>query len=76
VKILISNGADVNAKAYYTALHFASKNGHLEIVKILISNGADVNAKDVSYLFNFDNEFRLKIKQQRMMQKKKDIMKS
>ena len=42
-KILIENGADVNAKnkSGYTPLHFAKKS---ELAKLLIENGADVNA--------------------------------
>ena len=27
-----------------TALHFAAKNGHVDVAKVLIQNGADVNA--------------------------------
>jgi ankyrin repeat protein len=44
-KILIKNGADVNAKDFRdnTALSYATGNINLEIVKILIENGADVN---------------------------------
>ena len=48
VKILINNGADVNARDYYqcTALHHASENGHHDMVQVLIENQADVNARD------------------------------
>lgn len=50
VKLLLSKGADVNAKdkAVYggTALMAAANRGHTEIVKLLLSKGADVNAKD------------------------------
>jgi len=45
-KLLVENGADVNAKMLYlgtTPLHLAAKNGEAEVVKILISSGADVN---------------------------------
>ena len=43
VKILIQNGAIVNAtnKCEYTPLNIAAENGHLEVVKILLINGAD-----------------------------------
>jgi len=49
-KILISVGADVNAKDIVgaTPFHWATENGHLEVVKTLISAGADVNTKDES----------------------------
>ena len=45
VKHLIESGCDVNYedKDGYTALIFASFNGHLEIVKLLIAKGADIN---------------------------------
>jgi len=48
VKLLISNGADVNAKAEkeMTPLHYAAKAGKMEMVQLLIKAGADVNAKD------------------------------
>lgn len=29
----------------YTALHYASRNGHLEICKYLIENGANIDAR-------------------------------
>ena len=46
-KKAIAAGADVNAKdeGGWTALMFASQNGHAEIVCTLIKAGADVNAK-------------------------------
>ena len=59
VKLLISQGADIDAKGafhlYYspmhlilgcTPLHLAANKGHLEIVKFLISHGAKYNAKN------------------------------
>ncbi|GAB4289945.1 MAG: hypothetical protein Kow0068_15440 [Marinilabiliales bacterium] len=41
----IKNGVDVNAKnrARWTALAYASKYGHFDIVKYLVEHGADVN---------------------------------
>ncbi len=50
MKILIDNGADVNAKSYegYTALMRAAKNGQTAAVKILIQNHADINAYNSS----------------------------
>ncbi len=46
-ELLITNGADVNAKSdgEYTPLHFAVDHGRKEIAVLLIKNGADVNAK-------------------------------
>ena len=46
VELLISKGADVNAKnAVNKPLHMAAERGHKEIVELLIAEGADVNAK-------------------------------
>ena len=43
-KVLIQNGADVNAEdKKTTALHWAAEKGHVDVVKVLIQNGADVN---------------------------------
>ena len=48
-ELLITKGADVNAKAYGgTPLHLAAIRGHKEIAELLIDNGADVNAQDVA----------------------------
>ena len=46
VKVLLQNGADVNAvdERKWTALHFAAQSGHVDVAKVLIQNGADVNA--------------------------------
>ena len=48
VELLISEGADVNAKDEnsWTPLHFAARHGHKEVVELLIAKGADVNAKN------------------------------
>lgn len=50
-KILAENPENsglVNAKDEFglTPLHYAARNGYLNIVKLLIENGADINAKD------------------------------
>jgi len=53
VKLYLSRGADVNAKAYsnsirwegWTPFHVACRNGNKAIVELLISNGANINAK-------------------------------
>jgi len=48
VEYLTDNGADVNAKDNngFAPLHWASFNGHLEVVKHLVAKGADLNAKN------------------------------
>ena len=48
VKMLLKEGADVNARDKYgrTALYVAAWRGHVEIVKMLLKEGADVNAAD------------------------------
>ena len=50
-KVLIENGADVNAQGghYGNALHTASYRGYVAIEKLLIENGADVNAQGGHY---------------------------
>ncbi|KIJ96419.1 hypothetical protein K443DRAFT_107302 [Laccaria amethystina LaAM-08-1] len=50
-KLLINNGADVNAQGgeYGNALQAASFCGHEIIAKLLIENGADVNAQGGEY---------------------------
>ena len=60
-EILISKGADINAKANEsksfsirfggkTPLHLALKIDSKEIGELLISKGADINANDIIYL--------------------------
>ncbi len=48
VKLLISKGADINAKdeKKNTPLHYAVKSGAMKLVQLLVEAGADVNAKD------------------------------
>nr|6C9K_A Chain A, DARP14 - Subunit A with DARPin [synthetic construct]6C9K_B Chain B, DARP14 - Subunit A with DARPin [synthetic construct]6C9K_C Chain C, DARP14 - Subunit A with DARPin [synthetic construct]6C9K_D Chain D, DARP14 - Subunit A with DARPin [synthetic construct]6C9K_I Chain I, DARP14 - Subunit A with DARPin [synthetic construct]6C9K_J Chain J, DARP14 - Subunit A with DARPin [synthetic construct]6C9K_K Chain K, DARP14 - Subunit A with DARPin [synthetic construct]6C9K_L Chain L, DARP14 - len=48
VRILMANGADVNAHDDQgsTPLHLAAWIGHPEIVEVLLKHGADVNARD------------------------------
>jgi ankyrin repeat protein len=47
VELLITNGADVNAKDSLdgTPLHLAAREGHMETAELLIAEGAYVNAK-------------------------------
>ncbi|XP_076620004.1 uncharacterized protein LOC143341171 [Colletes latitarsis] len=47
VKTLLKKGVSANIEdsAGYTALHYASRNGHYEICKILLENNASVNAQ-------------------------------
>lgn len=52
VKLLVENGADVEAKdSEYgrTALSWAAENGHTAISKLLVDNNADLETKDVRY---------------------------
>jgi cytohesin len=48
VEMLITKGADVNAKAEggWTPLHYATGGNDKEIVELLIAKGADLNAKN------------------------------
>ena len=48
IKLLLDNGANVNAKAEddITPLHIAQLNDDKKIAKLLIENGADINARD------------------------------
>jgi ankyrin repeat protein len=54
VKLLIDNGADVNAKGGLQsyALHIASKQGHERIVQLLIERGANVSAFGGRHQYN------------------------
>ncbi|USP74081.1 Arp, Ankyrin repeat protein [Curvularia clavata] len=51
VKLLVDNGADVNAQSgpYGNALPAASEGGHEQVVKMLLDAGADVNAQGGFY---------------------------
>jgi len=51
VKLLISEGADVNVKNTegLTPLHCAAREGHKEIVELLLAHDADVNIGDADY---------------------------
>ncbi|HCO95235.1 MAG TPA: hypothetical protein DIU00_15005 [Phycisphaerales bacterium] len=51
VKSFISKCADVNAKdaSGRTALHYAARNGHKEIVEVLLEHGVDVNVGEKYY---------------------------
>jgi hypothetical protein len=53
VKRLLSiRNINVNVKddvSGSTPLHWAARNGHIEIARLLLQNGADVNAKDTSW---------------------------
>jgi hypothetical protein len=46
-RLLLQNGADVNAKGYdgYTPLHLAALKGHVDILHLLVENGADLEAQ-------------------------------
>ena len=48
VKLLLSKGADPNARALFniTPLMLAARFGHIEVVRTLIAGGAEVNAQD------------------------------
>ena len=48
LKVLLAEGADVNAKDSngLTALHIAAKFGRMKVVEFLLANGADAAAKD------------------------------
>jgi ankyrin repeat protein len=48
LKLLIDNGADLNAKTKIssTLLHLAADCGHKDVIELLLDLGADVNAKD------------------------------
>ncbi len=51
VKLLISEGADVNVKNNdgQTQLHYAASKGHKEIVELLLAHGAEVNIGGADY---------------------------
>ncbi len=47
VKTLLGKGVSVNARdnSGYTALHYASRAGHIDIVRLLLTNNADPNVR-------------------------------
>ena len=47
-RLLLQNGADVNAKdnSVSTPLHLAAMNGHIDILHLLVENGADLEAQN------------------------------
>ena len=49
VKRLIQAGGDINIQDEYgnTALHFASREGHVEVITTLLAAGADKTIKDM-----------------------------
>src|SRR5207248_569371 len=51
VKLLLENGADVDAKDYYgwTALHIAAESGDEALVRLLLDKGADPNTKRTGF---------------------------
>lgn len=42
--VLQHTPVDITDKSGYTALHYAARNGHLDVCKFLLSNGANINA--------------------------------
>ena len=66
-ELLISEGADVNAKGMHghrgTPLHSAASHGHKEIAELLLAEGADVNAKSgngsTPLLFAIDRRYNI-----------------
>lgn len=49
VKELILRGADIQAEDYdnWTALLYAAKGGHFEVVQYLLDHGADIEHRDM-----------------------------
>jgi hypothetical protein len=46
VRLLLQNGADVNAKSNYgSTLHWAASHGNVDILHLLVENGADLEAQ-------------------------------
>jgi hypothetical protein len=47
-RLLLQNGAEVNAKGYdgWTPLHFAANHGNVDILHLLVENGANLEAQE------------------------------
>jgi len=50
VKTLLSKGADITnlTNNHWTALHYAAKNGHCDVINELLNSNANINAKDIN----------------------------
>jgi len=46
LRLLIENGADVNAYDDQTPTFIAAREGRIEVLRLLIENGADINMPD------------------------------